>query len=291
MSFLICLAGWLMIPALGAADVLVATVNGRALTTRELEFLALLRGGDLQNSSQRDRLVQQLIDRQLIRQFLDKRKIVPNDAAIELQLQLLEDLIRKRESEPKDVFAKIGLTPEQVRSELGLSLAWQAYVEQTVSPEQIRAEFNKHRAELDGTRVHVWHLFRKATTDAEVADAETLLKSVRRDIEQKRTTFAAAVKQHSQSPSASTGGDVGWIVGRGQLPDEVTTAALRLKPGELAGPIRSPLGMHLVQVTECEPGQLSPEDARPQILTRMADQMWAATVADERARAKIVLPK
>jgi len=49
--------------------------------------------------------------------------------------------------------------------------------------------------------------------------------------------------------------------------------------------------VHLIQVTEREPGQLSPEDARPQILMRLSDQMWSQTIADERSRAKIVLSK
>ncbi|HUQ71658.1 MAG TPA: peptidylprolyl isomerase [Planctomycetaceae bacterium] len=288
MSILICFAGWLLTPAISLADVPVATVNGQTLSERDVAFLGLLRGIDLKDKTARESAIRQLIDRQLVRQFLDKRKIAANADTVDLQVQQLEELVRRRDGDPKAVFAKLGVSTEQVRSELSLPLAWQAYVEQTVTPDQIRKHFDEHRAELDGTRVHVLHLFRKATSAGDVAAAETLLKTVRGNVEQKQTTFAAAVKQHSQSPSASDGGDVGWIVGRGKLPDELTTAALKLQPGELAGPIRTPFGVHLIQVTEREPGQLSPEDARPQILTQLSDQMWSRTVADERSRAKII---
>jgi peptidyl-prolyl cis-trans isomerase C len=285
-------AGWWIVfsSVVVAADpVPVATVNGHTLTDRDLNFLRLLRGIDDRDTAGREALIQQLVDRQLIWQFLDARKIVPPADLVDVQWTQLEELIRRRDGQPDAVLAKLGLTADQIRRELGLSPAWQTYVEQTVTAEQLRAYFAEHRPELDGTRVRVLHLFRKATMPADMAAAEKLLQAVRNDIEQKRTTFAAAVKQHSQSPSADEGGDVGWIVGRGTLPDELTTAALRLSPGQLAGPIRSPFGVHLIQVTDRQPGQLSLEDARPQILIRFADQLWAKTVADERARAKIVI--
>ncbi|MDZ4685156.1 MAG: peptidylprolyl isomerase, partial [Planctomycetaceae bacterium] len=230
MSILLCLVGWLVSPAIGVADLPVATVNGQTLSERDVTFLALLRGIDLKDKAARESVIRQLIERQLIRQFLDKRKIAANPDAVDLQVHQLEELVRRRDGEPKAVFAKLGVTAEQVRSELSLPLAWQAYVEQTVTPEQIRSHFDEHRAELDGTRVRVLHLFRKATSAGDIAAAEALLKTVRNDVEQKRTTFAAAVKQHSQSPSANDGGDVGWIVGRGKLPDELTTAAIKLQP-------------------------------------------------------------
>lgn len=282
---------WCLLIAIAAGDAPVVTINGKALTERDLTFQNLLRGIDLKDKAARESIIQQLIERQLIRQFLDKRKISANADAVDLQVHQLEELVRRRDGDPKAVFAKLGVSVEQVRSELSLPLAWQAYVEQTVTPEQIRKHFDEHRAELDGTRVHVLHLFRKATSDGDIAAAETLLNTVRGDVEQKRTTFPAAVKQHSQSPSAAEGGDVGWIVGRGKLPDELTTAALKLQPGELAEPIRTSFGVHLIQVTEREPGQLSPEDARPQILARLSDQLWLQAVADEHSRAKIVMPK
>jgi parvulin-like peptidyl-prolyl isomerase len=77
----------------------------------------------------------------------------------------------------------------------------------------------------------------------------------------------------------------------GRLPEEVTLAALGLRPGQLAGPLSSAFGLHLIQVTERQPGQLSLEDARPQILERLSAQLWRDTVSKERATANITKPR
>lgn len=284
------LASLLAVAAFAADPAPVVSVNGQTLTERDLEFLRLLRGVEGRDPVERESLLQQLVDRQLIRQFLDSRKIVPPAEAIDGRWAQLEEQIRRRDADPAAVLSKMGLTTDQVRKELSLSLAWQTYVEQIVTPQQLRAYFAEHRAELDGTRMKVSQVFRKASTPADVSAAESLLAGLRKDIEQQRTTFAEAARQHSQSPSGADGGDAGWIIGRGKLPDEVTLAALKLSPGELAGPLRSPFGLHLIQVTAREPGQLSPEDARPQILRRLSDDLWNETVAKERLRARITIP-
>lgn len=288
MSALICLTGWLLTLPMTQPDAPVATVNGRAITDQDLALVALLRGVD--PAKGREALVQQLIERELVRQFLERRKVEVPTEAVDLQLRQLDEQLRQRGEDPSAVFEKLGVMAEQVRREVALPLLWKSYVELAVTAPQIRTYFDEHRSELDGTRVRVRHLFRKAATPDEVAAVETLLKSVRKDVEQGRTTFEDSVRQHSQAPSASAGGDVGWIIGRGKLPDELTTAALQLRAGELAGPIRTSFGVHLIQVAEREPGQLSPEDARPQILDRLSQQLWADTVANERSRAKIVMP-
>jgi hypothetical protein len=275
----------------GAADAPIATVNGRTLTEQDLALFGLFHSVDPAAAAVvREQHVRELIERQLVRQFLERRKVSVPAESVALRVHQLEETLRSRGDDPPAVYARLGVTAEQVRNAVALPLMWKAHVELAVTSAQIRQHFDEHRSELDGTRVRVQHLFRKATSPGEVATAESLLKMVRSDVEQKRIKFTDAVKQHSQSPSANEGGDVGWIAGRGKLPDELTAAALKLQPGELAGPIRSPFGVHLIQVTEREPGQLSPEDARPQILDRLSQRLWSDTVADERSRSKIVIP-
>ena len=71
------------------------------------------------------------------------------------------------------------------------------------------------------------------------------------------------------------------------VPAPVSAAAFALKPGELSAPIRSTLGVHLVQVTARQPGELSLEDARPAIVQVLGEQLWVQTVKTLRAKAKI----
>lgn len=264
------------------------SINGKPVSAEAWAYLTLTRGAPLATTE--PRLIEQLIDRELLRGFLDQQKVVAEADVVDLRMLELEELIRRRGGEPAAVFAKLGLNVDQVRKELALGVAWERYVEQTVSVPQLQAHFDAHRAELDGTRVQAQQVFRKATSAADQAAAETLLAQVRGEIVAGKLTFSQAAEQYSQAPSGKQGGDVGWIVGLGQLPAEVARAALQLEPGKISSPVRTPLGVHLVMVTEKQAGQLSLEDVRPQILEQIAADLWSRTASQLRQSARIVRP-
>ncbi|MEX0727236.1 MAG: peptidyl-prolyl cis-trans isomerase, partial [Planctomycetaceae bacterium] len=60
---------------------------------------------------------------------------------------------------------------------------------------------------------------------------------------------------------------------------EITQTAFRLQPGELSEPFHSPFGVHLIVVTDRQPGQLSLEDVRAQVLEELGQNLWSETVA------------
>lgn len=269
-------------------------VNDRVVSAAAWEFLRLTRAeeGEL-TPARRDWLIEHAIERELIRGFLTRRKITPPADAVELQLRQLEDLIRRRGEDPSRLLQRLGLTRDVLQRELGLSLAWQDYVRQAATERDIQQYFQDHRPELDGTRVRVRQIVRKLPPDASAEQSQAIqlgLERLRQEIEAGKMSFAEAARQHSESPSAEHGGDVGWIGAPGKLPPQLTTVVLYLQPGEMAGPIRTAFGWHLVQVTERKPGQLSLEDARPVILERLSEQWWQDTIAKERATANIIRP-
>ena len=51
--------------------------------------------------------------------------------------------------------------------------------------------------------------------------------------------------QFSQSPSAASGGEIGWVL-EGQLPEELDHALLGLRPGQTAGPVRAEGGYYIL---------------------------------------------
>lgn len=269
----------------------VVTVNGVVITEGDVEFFGLSRGlSSEEQKIRRNRLIEELIGRQLVRGFLAGKKIVTDEDAIEAQVQTLKQMVVQRGEKPDVLFKRLGLTSERLKAELGLPLAWKKYIEQSTTSEEIRKVFQDNRPEYDGTRVRVRQVFRKATDPAAITEADALLAKVKHEVEAKTMNFDGAVRAYSQAPSAKEGGDVGWISGRGRLPDELTEAAWKLKPGEIAGPFKTPFGVHLIQVIDHVPGQLSVEDARPQILERLSAQRWTEIVTAERAKAKIGKP-
>lgn len=273
------------------AKTVVVTVNGEPITAGDVEFFGFSRGlSPEEQAVQGKRLTERLIERQLVRGFLASKNIAADEETLNLQIHEMEELVRRRGEQPPALFKKLGLTTDRIKSEIGLSIAWKAYIVKTTSPEEIRKVFTENRAEYDGTRVRLRQIFRKAMEEGTRKEAETLLTKARKEVESKAMTFEGAVNAYSQAPSAQNGGDLNWISRRGQIPDVLTEAAWKLAPGEIAGPLVSPYGVHLIQVTDRVPGQLSVEDARPQILERISTQRWTETVTAEQTKAKIVWP-
>ena len=141
---------------------IVARINGTAITAGDLEFTAIQRGiPEAERGEAEPKLIDDLIERQLIRDFLHSRKIAPNPEELTTQIERAEEFIKKRGEDPAALLKKIGYTPERLNRELGLTLAWQAYVRQTVSPKQIKEYFEQHKAELDGTQLRASQIFLK----------------------------------------------------------------------------------------------------------------------------------
>lgn len=269
----------------------VVKVNGTAITAGDVEFAATTRQIKADERAAREpKLIEELIDRQLIREYLGKRKITVPENELAFQIQLAEDAIKKHGDDPATLLPNLGYTPERLKSELGLPLAWQAYARHTITLPQTKEYFDEHRVELDGTRLRARQIFLKLPpkpTDADMAAKSTRLKELKAQITAGKTSFADAARVHSESPTKEQGGDVGVFGARGKLPTSVTQAAFALKVNEISEPIVSTFGVHLIQVTERIPGDLSLEDVRPLILERLSERLWAEAVRGERKTAKI----
>jgi peptidyl-prolyl cis-trans isomerase D len=67
--------------------------------------------------------------------------------------------------------------------------------------------------------------------------------------------FAAIAKELSDDPgSVAQGGDLGWFE-RGVMVKEFEDAAFSLPAGQVSEPVRSPFGLHLIEVTEIRESQ------------------------------------
>lgn len=100
--------------------------------------------------------------------------------------------------------------------------------------------------------------------------------------------FAQAARANSDDiGSAANGGDLGWV-NPGQLVPEFEKAMDALKPGAVSEPVKSPFGVHLIQVLERRERDVSRERdlaaARAQIHARKADEryeQWLRQLRDD----------
>ncbi|QDT66939.1 peptidylprolyl isomerase [Calycomorphotria hydatis] len=275
--------------AMADPEAVLATVNDVPITQADLDFeLTARKVPEDRREELTERYLNGLIDRELMRQFLTHRKAMPEPEQLREAIGRMRERLEVGGEDVDALFAKIGFTEDRLKRAVALPLAWQKQVRRMVTEKQIQSYFEQHRRQLDGTRLEVRHLFigpRKKADDAQVSQT---LADIRRQIIDGELTFAEAAKAHSTAPSAAAGGEIGWITYRGKLPKSVSDAAYELNEGEITSPVASPFGWHLVQVGTIEPGELSLEDARAEVVNQLADQLWANLVAQQKQTAEIV---
>ena len=90
--------------------------------------------------------------------------------------------------------------------------------------------------------------------------------------------FAELAREHSEdAASAAEGGDL-RLFGRGQMVPEFEGAAFTMDVGEISDPVRSPLGFHVIKVTEKQEESTQPlDEVRDDII---------ATLKQEQARSR-----
>ncbi len=79
-------------------------------------------------------------------------------------------------------------------------------------------------------------------------EAQTKIQDLRRRVESGED-MAALAKAESDHPTASAGGDFGFLM-RGQLAPELTDTIFSLAPGQLSEPVRDRFGFFLLRVEE-----------------------------------------
>ena len=272
-------------------------VDKVAITRGDVDFAATQRQIKPEARAEKeDELINELIDQQLVRAFLAKKKIEAPSDQLQFQIGQAQEVIRKQGEDPTQLLAKIGYTQERLKRELGLPLAWQAYVRKTVTSEEIKNYYNAHKSELDGTQVRASQILLRypkdfgknnTVTPADTDELKGRLLHVRDLINSGSISFEDAAKKYSEAPSAENGGDVGLFGWNGKMPHNVVAAAFELKIGEMSPPVQSPYGFHLIKLTERHPGELSPEDVRPQILDRLSEELWKKVASEEKKLAKI----
>ena len=138
-------------------------------------------------------------------------------------------------------------------------------------------------------QTHARHILIKTNELVSEAEARNRLLVLKERLENK-ADFAELARVHSEDASASRGGDLGWILPGDTVP-EFERAMNQLKPGEISAPIRTPFGLHLIQVLERGSQDVSKERrrlaARQALRARKSDEAYQEWVRQLRDRAYI----
>lgn len=279
------------VPRVAAADGSpLVTVNGKAITAADVEAMMVARQvPEKLRPALRQVFVERLIDDHLLREFLAGRKVVAPKELVDRAVSRIYRDLRRQGADPKQALKRRGLDERGLRRQLSLGIAWSVYARQIIPKMEVKQRFEEHRAEFDGTQIRASQIVLKRPKDAAgQRKALQRLQQLRSEIVAGKITFAEAARKHSTSPTAKSGGDLGYFPFRGKMPLEIAREAFKLKDKQVGEPFLTRFGVHLVQVTGRKPGQLSLEDARPAVFEQIAQQRRRETVQRLRKSAKIV---
>jgi len=163
--------------------------------------------------------------------------------------------------------------PEQLRAEYLVLSAEELGRADTVSEEELRAAYEARAKQygVDEQR-RASHILVKSRDEAEKLVAEARKAPAR---------FAELAKQHSQDPgSAAAGGDLG-VFARGMMVKAFEDAVFRMKEGEIAGPVESEFGFHVIRLAAIQPGRArSLDEVRKELGDELARQKGAKRFAE-----------
>ena len=104
------------------------------------------------------------------------------------------------------------------------------------------------------------------------------LSDIKAKIEKGEGDFATYARLNSADPSATRGGDLGWLQAGDTVP-AFEDVMKRLKPGEISDPVRTQYGYHLIQVVERREQKADAKRSRLAALQALREKKLTEAVA------------
>ncbi len=228
-------------PTNESGEKLVAKVNGEGITQKEFDQALARKMQEVDAASPdalRSDVLNQLIEEKLIIQGAQAQNLMVADAEVQAELQ-----------------AQI--------QQAGGDANWETWLKTNnytaeEFPQILRTSLisNKVRdaltADLEGNvkQVHARHILLRTESDAK--DILTKISG--------GEDFASLAAQYSQDETTrERGGDLGWFTQDELLTPKLAQTAFSLQVGQIAGPVATELGYHVIQVLEIADRPVEPE--------------------------------
>jgi peptidyl-prolyl cis-trans isomerase D len=161
--------------------------------------------------------------------------------------------------------------PEEVKLEY-VTLSPEALAAQTaVDPAEVRKQYddnlNRYGKPEERQASHILIAVKPDASEEEKAAAKKRADELAVQAKKNPAQFAELAKSASQDPgSAGQGGDLGFFARDGSMVKPFEDTAFSMKQGEIAGPIKTDFGWHIIKLTAIRPGkQQSFDEVKGQI--------------------------
>lgn len=282
-------------PAAETADTVAAIAQGAPISTARLEReLAIVlkdrKVTEAQRAELQKQVLQHAVDRQLVLHWLAQTQQAASEQDVDLELARLRKKLDNESIKLADFFRERGLTQAEWRARQQWELSWKRFLDHHLTEANLRKYFDKHQREFDGSELRVAHLLLGAPTENDAAawlKLKEQAETIRQAIVGGKQTFADAAKQHSASPTAASGGDIGWIKRHEPMPESFSAAAYQLQVGDVSPPVETKFGVHLITCLEVKPGKLTWKDSADAIRPAVIRYLFRWIADKERPTAKI----
>ena len=297
------IASTLAMAASEISEPLVAQVNGTGITRVELDdnveayrkrqglSLGAI-GGPRQYRELKQKVLDVLIDQELLWQEAGRKGLVVSDAEVAKVLKTMGDSEPSRE----DYLGKLktaGFSEEDFSQDLKRRLSVIRLIKEDiakdikVSDEEIHTFYIDNPAQFKRPEeIHVRHVLVKVDAKGnERAEQAAMVKIESVLAEAKAgTDFAELARKHSEGPSAPTGGDLGFI-SKGQTVPPFELAAFSLKPGAISAVVQTSYGLHIIKVEERRAGDVITEKAAAEGIRNLLTSQKTNEAIKQRVKA------
>ncbi len=204
-----------------------------------------------------------LIDEKLKLIEAENLGISINQDDIDNALKMIEQRNRLQPNTLIDIIERNGIDPttliEQIRSEI----AWSQIIgikhrdRVLITEEEIAAAVAAEEQARNQPRYRIAEIILTADNPEDLPRANQEALNLEQQI-LAGADFASLARSFSQSPSAQRGGEAGWLR-QDQIPQEIRSAVLALRPGQITRPIRIPTGFVIIKLQEVRTGTETPK--------------------------------
>jgi peptidyl-prolyl cis-trans isomerase SurA len=258
---------------------ILATIDGEPITLHELNQFAD-RAARQQPGTGSNAVLEVLITEKLLQKEVSDKGIVVRDEDVDQYVEGIKQNNNLDDQRLAEALRAQGMTLESYRKQVREEIQKAQLINReirgkvNVTPEEVERYYQAHLGEYATPEsMHLRHILLLLLADADEAEVDSVMAAARELLRQLRegADFAELARQHSQDAAAKDGGDLGWLK-RGEMLDAIEEAAMKLKPGEVSEPVRSPAGVHLIRLEErADPSHKSLDELAAGIKERLYD--------------------
>jgi len=238
---------------------IAAVVNGTVITNQDVaaraRLFALSAGLPMKPEiidRLRPQIVSQLIDQTLQLQAIEQHKVVVTEADLTAALERIDKANGLPPDGLRQKLEAAGIPFSTLVNQFRIQIGWTDVLKKLLgeslrpTPEDVQAEKQAMQRQVGQTQYHIAEIFVPIENPQEEANAQhfaaTVIKQLRNG-----APFPVVAAQFSQSQSALTGGDRGWV-SVDLLDPAIRDILMRMPVGAISDPVRVPGGYEIVSL-------------------------------------------